>query len=149
MLTEITAWLTFASIDLIHKSDNATVPYPTMHHFVQEMCTHVDISATKWGIVGYLSNALWNSWDGSILWPVKASHITPVAHPFISHPLQWRHNEGYGVSNHRHLDGLFHRLFKCKSKKTSKLRVTGLCDENSPHKRPLTWKMFPFDDVIM
>ena len=41
------------------------------------------------------------------------------------------------------------------SKKTSKLRVTGLCagihrgPVNSPHKRPVTRKMFPFDDVIM
>ena len=37
-------------------------------------------------------------------------------------------------------------------KKTSKLHVTGLCDRlpvNSPHKRSVTWKMFPFDDVIM
>ena len=40
-------------------------------------------------------------------------------------------------------------------KKTSKLRVTGLCVGNSPvpmnslHKGPVTQKMFPFDDVIM
>ena len=40
-------------------------------------------------------------------------------------------------------------------KKTSKLRVTGLCvgnspgPVNSPHKGPVTRKMFPFDDVIM
>ena len=26
------------AIDLIHKSHNAPVPYPTMHHFVTEMC---------------------------------------------------------------------------------------------------------------
>ena len=43
----------------------------------------------------------------------------------------------------------------CRPKKTSKLRVTGLCAENSPgpvnspHKGPVTRKMFPFDDVIM
>ena len=42
-----------------------------------------------------------------------------------------------------------------RSKKTSKLRVTGLCERNSPvtgdfpHKGPVTEKMFPFDDVIM
>ena len=39
------------------------------------------------------------------------------------------------------------------SKKTSKLRVTGICEGNSPvnsaHKGPVTRKMFPFDDVIM
>ena len=36
-----------------------------------------------------------------------------------------------------------------KSKKTSKLRVTGICAGYSPHKGPVTRKMLPFDDVIM
>ena len=30
-----------ASIDLLHKSHNPPVPYPTMHHFITEMCTYV------------------------------------------------------------------------------------------------------------
>ena len=47
-------------LDQSHKSHNATVPCPTMLHFVTEMCTHVHISVTKWCIVGYLSNALWS-----------------------------------------------------------------------------------------
>ena len=48
-------------------------------------------------------------------------------------PLQWRHNEGDDVSNHRHLDCLLNRLFRCRSKKSSsKLRVTGHCEGNSP-----------------
>ena len=46
--------------------------------------------------------------------------------------LQWRHNECDGVSNYRHLDGLLYHLFRCRSKKTSKFRVTGLSEENSP-----------------
>ena len=41
----------------------------------------------------------------------------------------WRHNEWDGVSNHH---CLLNRLFRCKSKKISKLRITGLCVENSP-----------------
>ena len=28
-------------MDLFHKSHNASVSYPTMHHFVTEMCTYV------------------------------------------------------------------------------------------------------------
>ena len=51
----------------LHKSHNAPVPYPTMHHFVTEMCTQVHICVTKWCIVGYLSDALWDLWDGSIM----------------------------------------------------------------------------------
>ena len=69
--------------------------------------------------------------------------------------LPWRHNDHDGVSNPQPHGCLLNRLFGCRSKKTSKLRVTGLCagnspgPVNSPHKGPVTRKMFPFDDVIM
>ena len=46
--------------------------------------------------------------------------------------LRWRHNDHAGVSNHQPHGCLLNRLFRCKSKKTSKLRVTGLCAGNSP-----------------
>ena len=45
---------------------------------------------------------------------------------------QWRHNERDGVSNPRRHDCLLDRLFRRRSKETSKLRVTGLCVGNSP-----------------
>ena len=48
------------------------------------------------------------------------------------HPLQWRHNERDGVSNHQPHDRLLNHLFRCRSQKTSKLRLTGLCVGNSP-----------------
>ena len=47
-------------------------------------------------------------------------------------PLQWRHNEHDSVSNHQPHVCLLNRLFGRRSKKTSKLRVTGLCVGNSP-----------------
>ena len=46
--------------------------------------------------------------------------------------LQWRHNGCNGISNHQPHDCLLNRLFGLRSKKTSKLRVTGLCEGNSP-----------------
>ena len=46
--------------------------------------------------------------------------------------LQWRHNERGGVTNHRRLDCLLNRLFRRRSKITSKFRVTSLCKGNSP-----------------
>ena len=46
--------------------------------------------------------------------------------------LLWRHNYHNGVSNHQPRDCLLNLLFKRRSKKTSKLRVTGLCVGNSP-----------------
>ena len=47
-------------------------------------------------------------------------------------PLQWRHNGHDSVSNHQPHDCLFNRLLRRRSKKRSKLRVTGLCAGNSP-----------------
>ena len=50
---------------------------------------------------------------------------------------------------------LLSRLFRHRSKKASNLRVIGPCagihrgPVNYPHERPVTRKMFPFDDVIM
>ena len=46
--------------------------------------------------------------------------------------LQWRHNGLNGVSNHQHHQCLLRRLFGRRSKKTLKLRVTGLCAGNPP-----------------
>ena len=60
---------------------------------------------------------------------------------YIYISLLWHHNGRDGVSNPQPHDCLLNRLFMCRSKKTSKLRVTGLFAGNSP--------VFPFDDVIM
>ena len=46
--------------------------------------------------------------------------------------LQWRHNERDGISNHQPHHCLLNHLFRRRSKKTSKLCVTGLCAGNSP-----------------
>ena len=62
--------------------------------------------------------------------------------------LHWRHNDHTSVSNHQPHDCLLNRLFRRRSKKTSKLRVTGLCvgnspgPVNSPHKAQLRGKCF-------
>ena len=50
----------------------------------------------------------------------------------LTHYRQWCHNEGNGISNHQPHDCLLNHLFRRWSKKTSKLRVTGLCVGNSP-----------------
>ena len=46
--------------------------------------------------------------------------------------LQWRHNGRDDVSKYQPHDCLLNSLFRRLSKKTSKLRVTGLCAGNSP-----------------
>ena len=50
----------------------------------------------------------------------------------IHSTLHWCHNERDGISNHQPSDCLLNCLFRCRSKKTSKLCVTGLCVGNSP-----------------
>ena len=118
--------------------------------------------------VSYGILCIWNSlchyvfYDNKRIWKIKsmagclnchqtrASVTSTRSHE--AHALQWRHDVRHGVSNHQPHDCLLNRLFRRGSKKTSKLRVTGLCEGwpvNSPHKGPVTWKMFPFDDVIM
>ena len=56
-------------------------------------------------------------------------------------PLQWRHNGHDSVSNHQPHDCLLSRLFRRRSKKISKLRVTGLCAGNSPETREFSAQM--------
>ena len=56
-------------------------------------------------------------------------HITIIHR---SKTLQWRHNERGSVSNHQSLKCLLNCRFRRRSKKTSKIRVTGFCVGNSP-----------------
>ena len=58
-----------------------------------------------------------------MLWHYRHNSVSMV----VSETLQWRHNERDRVSNHQPHDCLFNCLFRRSSKKTSKLRVTGLC----------------------
>ena len=68
------------------------------------------------------------------------TNVIPESGGILSFSLQWRHNGCDGVSNHRPHDCLLNCLFRRRSKKTSKLRVTGLCEGNSPVAGELTTK---------
>ena len=59
-------------------------------------------------------------------------HCNIYLHLKINITLQWRHNGRDSVSNHQPHECLLNRLFRRRSKKASKLRVTGLCAGNSP-----------------
>ena len=73
------------------------------------------------------------------------THFIYVSPVLVVVSLQWCHNEPDGVPNHRCLDCLLNRFLGRWIKKTSKLRVTGLCEGNPP----MTQKISPFYDVIM
>ena len=68
--------------------------------------------------------------------------------------LYGRHNGRDGVSNHQHHNCLLKCFFRRRSRKhqssASLAFVWGIrrWPVNSPHKWPVTRKMFPFDDVV-
>ena len=69
--------------------------------------------------------------------------------------LQWHHNEHEGVSDHQPTivystvySGADQRNHQ-SSAALAFVRGNHRWKANSPHKGPVTWKMFPFDDVIM
>ena len=75
---------------------------------------------------------------GVIIWTRNAYEMQNRTHCYVhgTHmqhaTLQWCHNGCNGVSDHQHHDCLFNRLFRHRSEKIPKLRVTGLCEGNSP-----------------
>ena len=65
-------------------------------------------------------------------WCGMARHTGTEMPSFWWNSSQWCHNEHDGISNYRCLDCLLNCLFRRRSKETSKLRITGLCEGNSP-----------------
>ena len=70
-------------------------------------------------------------WMGIYIW-IYYKYIFSMADKCICATLHWRQNDHDGVSNHQPHVCLLNRLFRRRSKKTSKLHVTGLCVGNSP-----------------
>ena len=103
-----------------------------------------------------MTQAVWARW-GKCRKLIKKKYRSCSSNQVKYHmiTLRWRHSEWDGVSNHQPHDCLLNSLSGRRSKKTSKPLVTGLCAGNSPgpvtspHKWPVTRKLFPFDDVIM
>ena len=117
---------------------------------------------------GFHENICWNIiWFVSILWwdamsklglkeerymlNVHRPYLLAMWHSDIT--LEWRHNGRDGVSNHQPYHCLLNSLSRRRSKKTSchasLAFVWGIHRwlVNSPHKRPVTRNMFPFDDI--
>ena len=112
------------------------------------LCRYLSMDWVVTGLDNGLTHPPWTKWR-----PFCRRHFQIHIREWKA--LHWRHNDHDGVSNHQPHGCLLNRLFRHRSKKTSKLRVTGLCvgnsprPVNSPHKRTVMRKMFPFDDVIM
>ena len=105
-ITWIPAWM----------SNDNVYPFPNVHGY-----TVSNFHPTLCNGCNYLS----------MLW-IKLGAINRYYKINSYRALQWRQNERDSVSNHQPHNCVLNRLFGCRSKKTSKLRVTGLCAGNSP-----------------
>ena len=111
------------------------------------------ISSAKWGpfclglnvlrcwlcITPYLpeglSRAAFQHKNEAVCLVLAVTLIMMVLGSVLVKTLRWRHNGYDSVSKHQHHGCLRNRLFRRRSKKTSKLRVIGLCAGNSPGTR--------------
>ena len=148
-----------------------TEQYGVYHWSLMTLITHICVN---W--LGHHWFRLWQFWwqsiscataDQLLIRPSGYTKIEigvePQAHCFNemdlkmspAKSLQWLYDGCDGVWNNQPHDCLLDRLSRHRSKKTSKLCVTGPCAGNSPvtsefsAKGPVTRKMFPFDDVII
>ena len=78
----------------------------------------------------------------------RIKNVSLVSTKLTGNALQWRHNERDGAWNHQRFDCMPSRLFRRRSMKTSKLRITGLYEgyppvtSGSPSPRPVAQKSF-------
>ena len=75
-------------------------------------------------------NALMSNAIFTVTWYLLLARKSPACISLFL--LLWRHNGCDSVLNHQPHDCLLNRLSRRRSKKTSKLHVTGLCAGNSP-----------------
>ena len=76
--------------------------------------------------------SVWMNFTFAAMRKLNHTTIPTLNNSWSAWPLRWRHNELDGVSDHQPHDCLLIHLFRRRSKKTSKVRVTGLCVGNSP-----------------
>ena len=89
-----------------------------------EYC-HFNKISSKWRYFRFRGSKVIDQVSGN-------QYINRHPQPLSWDPLQWRHNGHDVVSNHQPHDCLLNRLFGRRSKKTSKVCVTGLSAGNSP-----------------
>ena len=124
-------------IDICHQSHNASDTYPTMQHFVTEMCTHVHISVTICCIVGCRTIALWDSCNRSTAHTLYGySCLSPGIIKVTRYDRRW---------------GGSRDIFMMTSSNGNIFRVTGhLCGEVTgefPTPRPVTHSFDLFFDL--
>ena len=100
--------------------------YKIRLYWKRQRATYIQVVGSGWIGAGYM-----RGWLHSRMKKYPGSTLLEDSFD-LTLTLRWRHNEHDGVLNHQPHDCLFNRLFRRRSQKTSKLRVTGLCEGNSP-----------------
>ena len=115
-----------------------------MHRNLPRMAAHSLLPVTEWKLViiyswvpSLIARFMGPTWGPS---GADRTQVGPMLAPWTllsgfircSNTLRWRHNVRDSDSNHQPHGCLLNRLFRRRSRKTSKLRVTGLCVGNSP-----------------
>ena len=95
-------------------------------HRVGVLLTCIGRSKSSWLQMSWLQN-----WHQAISNHIDNSTVIQCTWTILR-TLRWRHNGRDSVSNLQPHDCLLNRLFRRRSKKTSMLRVIGLCVGNSP-----------------
>ena len=99
--------------------------------FVTQISKNIQMEHTSlWNCSKSVFKHIWDIFDKVLIACSCWVSFHHMRHWFRT--LQWCHNGLDGVSNHQPYPCLLSRLFGRRSKKTSKLRVTGLCEGNSP-----------------
>ena len=101
--------------------------FPTQRPVTRSFDVYFDLRLNK-----RLSKQPWGWWFETLSWSLWRQCNVIWSFCILVVSLLWRHNGRDSVSNHQPRDFLLNRLFRRRSKKISKLRVTGLCVENSP-----------------
>ena len=108
-----------SEIQLKHKSRDITFANALFFSFCIVLCFHQSYDSDRFDNCCVMEERefIWYFIPGSV-------------QGYIS--LQWCHNNHDSVSNHQPHGCLLNRLFRRRSKKTSKPRFAGLCARNSP-----------------
>ena len=109
------------------------------------ICTLLSVTRTFLSIKGYrvyfFQTTYWRIKQYILLLHRERKQIKSLL--FLKHPFsklwhwywldtsRWRHNERDGIPNYQPHDCLLNHLLRCRSNKTSKLDVTGLCEGKS------------------
>ena len=140
-----TVWC-MLSRSIINHNVNLNSSFPTQYAFNQHWHLFHDASAIPIMAVNCI---IWNYG-----YMILGQYLELFSNDI--NPLQWSDNGRDGVSNHQPHHCLLNRLlFRRRSRKhqssASQAFVRGIhrWPVNSPHKGPVTRKMFPFEDVIM